>query len=212
MTHRSHYHTFVRTVLAALAVVVGATLVAPVGAPPVLVALEYTPRAAIVTALSTVSVASAFRAAPLQSEVTESSSLAPHDSPTETVHPVRSTAPMPSHWARTEPTPGTSIEAVSCEAALLFSALAGTAQDPQDPETPDEDSPCEVGTPDTCIDCKSESSTITAIVEDGVATIEYCVTNAECTIKGRGGVTISFKTEGECFDIIIEPEEDGEGT
>lgn len=192
--------------MAVLTVVVGATLAVPVGAPAGLVALEDSPRAAVVAAPSPVSFASAFRAPPLQSEATESSSLAPPDSPTETVLPVRSTAPMPSHWVLAEPTPGTSIETASCVPALL-SALAGTAQDPRDPE-----SPCDVGTPDTCIDCQSEESTILAIVEDGVTTIEYCVSNAKCTIRGDGGVTISFDTEHECFDIIIEPEEDGEGT
>lgn len=212
MTHRSHYHTFVRTVLAALTVVVGATLAVPVGAPAALVALEYTPRAAIVAATSPVSVASAFRAPPLHSEVTESSSLAPPASPTETVHLVRSTAPMPSHWALAEAMPGTSIEAASCEPALL-SALAGTAQDPQDPETPDEE--CDVGTSELCIKCKTTESSVRATVDNGVVRVKYCVLDAECIMRSDNGVTVSFSTDEnifQCFDVYVEPTEDGEGT
>lgn len=44
MTHRSPYHMFVKTVLAALAIAVGATLAAPVGAKAVLVAPEPAPQ------------------------------------------------------------------------------------------------------------------------------------------------------------------------
>lgn len=43
MTHRSPYHMFVKSVLAALAIAVGATLTAPVGASAVPVAMELAP-------------------------------------------------------------------------------------------------------------------------------------------------------------------------
>ena len=76
MNHRSLSHMFVRTALAALAIVVGATLAAPVGGLKVLAVTEPAPQEAIVPAPSPVSAASASRAALLPSGVTEPSNIA----------------------------------------------------------------------------------------------------------------------------------------
>lgn len=66
MNRRSPYYVFVRPVLAALAVAVGASLAVPVGAPPVLVAME--PAAACSAPVLTGSVESTVAAASIQDE------------------------------------------------------------------------------------------------------------------------------------------------
>ena len=67
MTHPSPYHMFVKPVLAALAIAVGATLTTPAAGSAVLVAPEYTLREAIVPVPSPVLTVSASRgvAAPI---------------------------------------------------------------------------------------------------------------------------------------------------
>ena len=99
MTHRSPYHLFVRTVLAALGVAAVATLAAPVGASAVLVAQEYSLREAIAPVPSPVFTVSASPASQLQSRVTESSNITPAAGLTRgvTVQMYRLTRLVPSH-------------------------------------------------------------------------------------------------------------------
>lgn len=77
MTRRSPYHIFHMTVLAALAIAVGAILTAPVGASAVLVVMEPAPQETLESVPSPVLTVSAGQVSQLESEVTESSGIAP---------------------------------------------------------------------------------------------------------------------------------------
>ncbi len=107
MTHRSPYQMFVRTVLAALAIAVGATLTVPVGASAVLVALEPAPQENLAPVPSPASAVSAAQVSQLESGITESSGIAAGLARDPVVHLARSTPSSPSHGPRADGSPVT---------------------------------------------------------------------------------------------------------
>ena len=96
MTHRSPYHMFAGTVLAALAIAVGATLAAP-GKSAALAAMEPAPQENLAPVPSPASAVSAAQMSQFESGITESSGIAAGLARDPVVHLARSTRSLPGH-------------------------------------------------------------------------------------------------------------------
>ena len=127
-------------------------------------------------------------------------------------HPAVLSVPVPANAGSITTLPDLVSVGAECGNAIVRT-LASTPQDPPDQDPPDqepEERSCPVEMNDFCIECESAKSAFEVAVENGVALISYCVTDAACTITSiSGGTAISLTTKYLCFNTVVELNHEG---